>query len=926
MNNNTLLQQLKDNLQIENSEQIKMTLDWLNDLNSYIKVPTYAKDFLSNLRKVFDVIDETYTNYEAEILMKIKSLQLVAEDLKNTNEILRTESKKQKYILYSLRDIVKHSYKNKEYTDSEIDELNLEQLIDIIFKYFEQNEKNESELFVYDDKFKYFANNIQDVLFQTDAKGKWIFLNSRWTEMTGLDVNESIGKSYRSFIHQEDININDSNFKDLIEKKVEYNRYQVRFKTNTEKFIWVEIYSKLLYDKNGKILGLFGMIFDITDKKEAELEMIKTKEAAEDATRAKSEFLAIMSHEIRTPMNGVLGMTGLLLETNLTPEQREYLETIRVSGDTLMTLINDILDFSKIESGKMELEENPFEVKECIEDAFELLAPEAVKKRLDLLHLIQSEVPDFIIGDVTRLRQVLVNLVNNAIKFTEKGEVFVGVEKIFQEDNIITLQFSVKDTGIGIPEDKVDKIFQSFSQGDSSTTRKYGGTGLGLAICKRIVELMGGKIWVENRKEEGSTFYFTMKTKVSNINPPKIFLKSSMPALKNKRVLIVDDNETNLQILTLQCKNWGMIPRSASKSEDALKWLKENDPFDIALLDMLMPDMDGLELAKRIRKMRTKDELPIIMLSSAGLSEMDKEESRELFSALVSKPIKQSQLYNIIVNNTLKIDKVEKEVEKAKDKSVVLRKNLSIEYPMKILVAEDNIINQKLILKILSQLGYQADVAGNGIEVIETLKRQRYDLVFMDVQMPEMDGIEATKHINLNWKYDEKPTIVAMTANVMHGDKDKCINAGMDDYLSKPILIEEIQKIIIKWADFAKGKKSVTRRNIKTSLMLDSDIIYGLKELDEDNNFKEVINLYLEIAPALIEEIKNSFKKSDISNVKKSAYSLKRASLNLGANRLAEVCVKVESCNGNTNIEELSQLIDRLEDIYKLTYEELKQL
>jgi PAS domain S-box-containing protein len=922
MKNITLIEQLKTMLQIENTEQLQLTLSWIKEINSFIKVPEYAKDFLINLQNLFEDVDETYTKYEAEIMQKIRSLQLIADDLKNSNELLYAESKKQKYLLFSLRDIAKYLYKNKGIDKQQLDELNIEQLVDLVTKYIEQKDVEDGKMLFVDEKFKFFANNLQDVVFQTDEKGKWVFINSYWTDITGWTHEESLGKSYRSFIHPDDLNINDSNFEQILQKRTNFNRYQVRIRTKAGNFIWVEAYSKLFYSESGKILGLYGIYTDITDRKNSELELIKTKETAEEAARAKSEFLATMSHEIRTPMNGVLGMTGLLLETNLTPEQREYIETIRVSGDTLLTLINDILDFSKIESGKMELEENPFEIKECIEDAFELLAPEAVKKRLDLLHLINSDVPDFIIGDVTRLRQVLVNLVNNAIKFTEKGEIFVSVDKIQQEDNDIVLQYSVKDSGIGIPNDKLQKIFQSFTQVDSSTTRKYGGTGLGLAICKRLVELMGGKIWVESVKGEGSTFYFTIKTKISHINPPKIFLKSSLPALKNKRVLIVDDNDTNLQILTLQCRNWGMIPRAASRGEDALAWLANNDPFDIAILDMLMPEMDGMELSRRIRELRTKEELPIIMLTSAGTLDVDKSETKILLSALVSKPIKQSQLYNIIVNTILKDDKIEIE----KEKNVVLNKELSKSFPIKILVAEDNIINQKLILKILSQLGYKADVVGNGIEVIETLKRQRYDLILMDIQMPEMDGLEATRYINANWKSDEKPTIVAMTANVMHGDKDKCINAGMDDYLGKPVLIEDVQKIIIKWANFAKTRKVVKRRNIKTSLMLDSDIIYGLKELDDSNNFKEVINLYLEVAPALIDDIKLSFKKQEFDNLKKSAYNLKRASLNLGANRLAEVCLKVEAINGNHSYEELAQLIERLDNIYKLTHEELKQL
>lgn len=922
MENRLLKEQLLDILDVGSEDELIKALIWLKDLNSIMKVPPNALNVISNIEKFVFLVDKSYQKFEEEINQKYKNIHSLAEDLKKTNDLLYNESKKQKYLFFTLKEIAKQLQKITSKKYENIDNFNLEQLLDFILMVSEESNKIKESIYISENKFRTFAESLKEIIFQTDEKGRWTYLNPIWTEITGFPIEESLNKYYKSYIYNEDIKINDSCFNKLISNEVDFCKYQVRLKTKSGKFKWVEVFSRLMYGDDNKILGLYGMISDISERKNAENELIKTKESAEEATKAKSEFLAVMSHEIRTPMNGVLGMTGLLLETSLTPEQREYVETIRVSGDTLLTLINDILDFSKIESGKMELEENPFEIKECIEDAFELLTSEAVKKRLDLLHLIETDVPDFIIGDVTRLRQVLVNLVNNSIKFTEKGEVFVNVKKVRQENNIIELQFSVKDTGIGIPRDKFDKIFKSFSQVDSSTTRKFGGTGLGLAICKRLVELMGGKIWLESEEGIGSTFHFTIKTRVSNINPPKIFLKSSMPALKNKRVLIVDDNETNLQIINLQCKNWGMIPRSTPNGKEAIKWINNNDPFDIAILDMLMPEMDGIELSQEIRKLRTKEELPIIMLTSAGKYDVDKEMTEKLFSAFVSKPIKQSQLYNIILNVTVKESDLDAEDVKKK----VVDRDMSSKLPMRILVAEDNIINQKLILKILAQLGYKADVVGNGIEVIETLKRQRYDMIFMDIQMPEMDGLEATKFINQNWHNEDRPTIVAMTANVMHGDKEKCINAGMDDYISKPVLIDEVQKIIIKWAEFAKARKTNTRQNIKTSLMLDSDIIYGLKELDDSNHFREVINLYLDVAPVLIEEIKKSFTEKDFESLKRAAFNLKRASLNLGANRLAEVCVKVESMDGRPDIDELAKLVERLENIYDLTLDEIKKL
>lgn len=915
-------EQILDILDIKNEDELIKSLVWLKELNSIMKVPYYAQSVIENIEKFILLVDKSYTKYEQEIQQKFRNIHALAEDLKKTNELLYNESKKQKYLFFTLKEIAKQLQKITNHKNVDIDHFNLEQLLDFILLVSEESSKIKDSIYISENKFRTFAESLKEIIYQTDEKGRWTYLNPAWTEITGYTVAESINKHYKTFIYDEDIKINDNCFEQLIKKEVEYCRYQIRLKSKKGQLKWVEVFSRLMYNEDNKILGLYGIISDVSERKNAEDELIKMKEAAEDATKAKSEFLAVMSHEIRTPMNGVLGMTGLLLETSLTPEQREYVETIRVSGDTLLTLINDILDFSKIESGKMELEENPFEIKECIEDAFELLTSEAVKKRLDLLHLIETEVPDFIIGDVTRLRQVLVNLVNNAIKFTEKGEVFVNVKKLGQVNNVVELQFSVKDTGIGIPKDKFNKIFKSFSQVDSSTTRKFGGTGLGLAICKRLVELMGGRIWLESTEGAGSTFHFTIKTRVSNVNPPKIFLKSSLPALKNKRVLVVDDNDTNLQIITLQCKNWGMIPRATPNGKEALSWIKNKDPFDIAILDMLMPEMDGLTLSKEIREIRTKEELPIIMLTSAGSYDIDKELADRLFSAFVSKPIKQSQLYNIILNVTLK----ESETDIEEEKKTVLDRNMSDKIPMRILVAEDNIINQKLILKILAQLGYKAGVVGNGMEVIETLKRQRYDMIFMDIQMPEMDGLEATKVINQNWHNEDRPTIVAMTANVMHGDKEKCINAGMDDYISKPVLIEEVQKIIIKWAEFAKTKKSSTRQNIKTSLMLDSDIIYGLKELDDSNHFREVVNLYLEVAPVLIAEIKRTFEEKEFDSLKRAAFNLKRASLNLGANRLAEVCVKVESMDGKLKYEEVAKLIERLINIYDLTLAEIKQL
>ncbi|MBC8484480.1 MAG: response regulator, partial [Bacteroidetes bacterium] len=786
MKNEILKRQIKKTLGIESDEQLSEVIKWLRDLDSFVKIPSDAQGVLTNLHSLLDIVDETYYQNERDTKLKIRSLELSSEELNKSNELLLAESLKQKKILDSLKKIAKKLLVNSTQGDIELDNISLEMLVDLMSQLVVERAKYQSDLSSSEEKYKYVVNSVKEVIFQTDINGNWTFLNPAWTEVTGFSLSESLGRSYRTYLHPDDIEVNVKQFENMFSKKIDSLHEQMRFITKQGGYKWIEIFTKHTFDGDHKISGTLGTLTDITQRKKNEEELIKTKEDAEEATRVKSEFLAMMSHEIRTPMNGVIGMTGLLLETELDPEQREFVETIRISGDTLLTLINDILDFSKIESGKMELEEHPFDLKECIEDAYDLLASKAVKKKLDLLHLIENDVPDFIVGDVTRLRQILVNLINNAIKFTEEGEVFVSVKKMHRIDNSLELQFSVKDTGIGISEDKIDKLFGSFSQLDSSTTRKYGGTGLGLAICKRLVNLMGGKIWVESTESVGSTFYFTIKTKASAVTPPKIYLRSSIPELKHKRVLIVDDNETNRHILELQCRNWGMITRVAASGKEALKWIKSDDPFDIAILDMQMPEMDGVELSKEIRKIRTRDELPLIMLTSVGKQELDVETVKQIFTSFVSKPIKQSQLFNIILDAfTNKKDKADK---KAIEPETEIETYNTL--PLRILVAEDNIINQKLVLKMLGQLGFMADVVGNGKEVIEALRRQRYDIIFMDVQMPEMDGLETTRYILKNWRDDVRPRIIAMTANAMHGDREICIDAGMDDYISKPILID----------------------------------------------------------------------------------------------------------------------------------------
>jgi PAS domain S-box-containing protein len=723
----------------------------------------------------------------------------------------------------------------------------------------------------------------------SDAEGRFEIFNAKMEELTGYTKEEANTGEFTALLYPDPAEQRKGI--DRLGEVVSQGFIQdvettIRTKSGEERTLLIS--TRIVHVKE-EVMFL-SAYRDITSRKRFELELKNAKEAAESATIAKSLFLATMSHEIRTPMNGVIGMTDLLMQTVQSDEQREYTEIIRTSGETLLTLINDILDFSKIESGKLDMEQRPIEVQALIEETFDLVARRAVEKRIDLVYLVDPSTPQYIIGDPIRLRQILLNLTNNAVKFTEKGEVLVTVREVKRENDMTTLQFSVKDTGIGISDEQAAKLFHAFSQVDASTTRRYGGTGLGLAITKRLVEMLDGTVWVESEEGKGSTFHFTIRVPTSTAadSQPKKYIRGKVPELQGKRVLLVDDNQTNLNILSIQCTNWGMHPRATASQQEALQWLKGNDPFDIAIIDFHMPEMDGVELARAIRSIRSEQSLPIVLFSSSGRSDFSETENA-LFAAVILKPLKQAHLYSTMIDvlaQSTGPDGLKKHTATPKVQP------LSELVPLKILIAEDNLINQKLALRLLLQLGYSADVVANGKEVLSIINEKRYDLILMDLHMPLMDGLETTRAIMKTVDPSVRPKIVAMTADAMSGDREKCIDAGMDDYLSKPVRLEGLREILKHYGELIMEAKRVDDFASPRKVMY-----LRLKELLDQTDLEfmtEFIQSYPIQTDEMIGQLTNAWKKRDMGSIIFVSHKLRGLALSFGADELAELCRNIE--------------------------------
>ncbi|MEJ7618355.1 MAG: response regulator [Pyrinomonadaceae bacterium] len=775
-------------------------------------------------------------------------------------------------------------------------------------------------------------------MFLKDRDFRFTFANAHFYKTTGANPAEVIGKTDYDIYPAEVA----AEFRRAGERVLETGESQKVMKELRDSdgvTTYFQIIKTPVFNSKREVTGIQGIFWDVTERTLAEEEFKQARDVAIESARLKSEFLANMSHEIRTPMNGVIGMTDLLLDTTLDAEQKDFAETLRGSAETLLTLIDDILDFSKMEAGKLRIETVDFNLRHAVEAVAGLLAGRSQQKRIELASLVESDVPVEVRGDPVRLRQVLTNLVGNAVKFTEHGEVIINVSKTEESPGDVRLRFEVRDTGIGITKLQQRLLFQAFTQADGSTTRKYGGTGLGLAISKQLVELMGGEIGVESMPGKGSIFWFTISLKKQlalgdyDAAPPEV-----APQLSLSRVLVVDNNETNRRILRHQLSSWDMQNDAAVDGAQALEMLRRNaregSPYEIAILDMKMPEMDGLVLARAIKADALISPTLLVRLTSLGGLDESEMISNDRIADCLTKPVRQSQLYDCLIKLTAQrapASLTRRRVAGDDDGRVQAAPPNAHQRPassaLQILLAEDNSVNRKVVLSQLSKLGYYADAVNNGAELLKVLATATYDIILMDCQMPEIDGYEATGWIRQQENGDRHTIIIAMTAHALEGDREKCLNAGMDDYLAKPIKAEDLQNMLERWRpaglETAIGGQaaplcvaSEEKPQMAPAPLVDIDHLFEVS--DNDREYLEaLVALYLQQTSVEITRLEAAVAAQSPSEIERIAHLCTGSSATCGIVSLVPAFRELERIGQNGRPSDAAQPLARVMDTFK---------
>jgi len=789
-----------------------------------------------------------------------------------------------------------------------------------------ERQQMENALRASEERYKTLVHVANDIIYQTDTAGHFIFVNPTASRVTKYAEEELIGRPFLDLVVPGNRKAVEEFYTEQFARSTSNTYLEFSIVTKDDVEVWIGQNVQLVHDHvgQGRVTGFQAVARDITERKRTEAELAKGRDAALESTRLKSQFLATMSHEIRTPMNGIIGMTELLLNTELTAEQRECAETVHSCGGALLTLLNDVLDLSKIEAGKLELDPADFSVRQLVRQTVELLAERAQSKGLNLFWLINADVPDMVCGDPWRLRQVLTNLLANAIKFTERGEVKLQVRLQDEAGSGAVLHFEISDTGIGMSEETQAKLFQPFVQAHSSTTHAYGGTGLGLAICKQLVELMGGAIGLRSEPQEGSTFWFTARLTVpTTLSEPQVLSRADLRGL---RVLVINDLTKTRHTLCQLLGCWGMKATEAPDADAALDSLKaaakRGEPYDIALVDLETQHTTSFALARTIKADPLIAPVRVVIMTAFGQRGDGLEARRLGVAAYLTRPVRQSQLFDclaMVMNPSAPSGRS----PEANSTTLVTRHSLEVAKSQlrgPILVVEDNAVNRKVVVGQLKKLGYRADIAFNGVEALEALRRTSYALVLMDGQMPEMDGFTTTAEIRRRELDGRRTPIVALTAHAMKGERERCLNAGMDDYLSKPVRLEELAAVLER---LSLNGHPTTKPELSEpacsnpSGVVDRQVLACLRELKADGEpdvLSELIQMFLQETPQRLAALAEAVAGPDTAATERLVHSLKGSCGTLGASRMAALCEQLEHHTQREQSERMASSLRQLEE------------